>query len=181
MMQSIDFATAPDITMFSDASGGWGCGAIWDGHWLQWEWEGKWTKQQIAIKELVPIVIACAIWGGQWRNKLVLARSDNMAVVQVITSLLSKVPTIMHLLRALFFYMALFNIKIRAEHIPGIQNIVADSISRNQMQVFRGAAPHADNLPTPIPSALKVLLTLDCHAWLLPAWKGLLRASSATV
>ncbi len=137
-------------------------------------------EQQIAIKELVPIVIACAVWGGQWRNKLVLARSDNMAVVQVITSLSSKEPTIMHLLRALFFYMALFNIQIRAEHIPGM-NIVADSISRNQMQVFRGAVPHADSLPTPIPPALKVLLTLDYHAWLLPAWKGLLRASSATV
>ncbi len=66
-----------------------------------------------------------------------------MAVVQVITSLSSKEPTIMHLLRALLFYMALFNIQIRAEHIPGIQNIVADSISRNQMQVFREAAPHA--------------------------------------
>ncbi len=61
MMQSIDLATAPDITMFSDASGGWGCGAIWDGHWLQWEWEGTWMEQQIAIKELVPIVIACAV------------------------------------------------------------------------------------------------------------------------
>ncbi len=68
-------------------------------------------EQQIAIKELVPIVIACAVWGGQWRNKLVLARSDNMAVVQVITSLSSKEPTIMHLLRALFFYMALFKFR----------------------------------------------------------------------
>lgn len=30
----------PEITIFSDALGSWGCGAIWDSHWLQWEWEG---------------------------------------------------------------------------------------------------------------------------------------------
>jgi len=92
MMESIDLAATPYITMFSDESGGWGCDAIWDGHWFKRKWEGSWTEQQIAIKELVPIVIACAVWGDLWQNKLVMARSDNMAVVEVITSLSSKDP-----------------------------------------------------------------------------------------
>ena len=38
--------------------------------------------QQIAIKELVSIVVACAVWGSQWRNKHVLFRCDNMAAVR---------------------------------------------------------------------------------------------------
>ena len=32
----------PEVIIFSDASGNWGCGAIWDTHWLQWEWDGSW-------------------------------------------------------------------------------------------------------------------------------------------
>lgn len=103
MMQVIDHTVTPDVTMFSDASGRWGCGAIWDGHWLQWEWEGSWTDQQIMVKELVPIVAACAIWGRAWQNKHVLFMCDNMAVVQVITGLSSRDPTIMHLLRCMYY------------------------------------------------------------------------------
>ena len=66
------------------ASGGWGYGVIWDDQWLQWEWEGSWADQQITIKELVPIVTACAIWGKQWEYKQVLFMCDNMAVVHVV-------------------------------------------------------------------------------------------------
>ena len=43
---------------------------------------------------------------------------NNMAVVQVITSLSCKDPLLMHLLRLLYFYMALHGIHLRAEHIP---------------------------------------------------------------
>ena len=61
MMQEVDHATPPDITIFTDASGSWGCGALWDKYWLQLEQEGTWADQQIAIEELVPIVAACAV------------------------------------------------------------------------------------------------------------------------
>ena len=80
---------------------------------------------------------------------------------------------IMHLLRCLFFYVAQFNINISAEHIPGMQNSVADSISRFHMQVFQELAPQADLLPTPIPSSLKNLLTVRHQDWLLPRLEGI--------
>ena len=83
---------------------------------------------------------------------------DNMAVVQVITALTSKDPTIMHLLRFLFYNLALHNIYIRAEHVPGLWNTIADSLSRNFMQVFQQLTPKANPYPTPIPGALKELL-----------------------
>ena len=78
--------------MFMDALGSWGCGAIWDKHWLQWEWEYTWEDQQIAVKEPVPIVAACTVWGSKWQDKHVMIMCDNMAVVQVVTVLLSKDP-----------------------------------------------------------------------------------------
>ena len=61
-----------------------------------------WADHQIAIKELIPIVVTCVVWDDQWQNKQVLVMSDNMAVVEVISALSSRDSTIMHLLRTMF-------------------------------------------------------------------------------
>ena len=39
MMKMVEPSAAPEVTIFSDVSGNWGCGVIWDTHWLQWEWD----------------------------------------------------------------------------------------------------------------------------------------------
>ena len=85
----------PHITY---ASGLWGCGAIWNQKWLQVQWDDLWRDHHIAVKKLLPIMMACAIWGHQWRNQQVLVKCNNMAVVQVITNLTSRDPMLMHLL-----------------------------------------------------------------------------------
>ena len=54
---------APLASIYSDASGTWGCGAICQCHWFQLEWDETSEKYHISIKELIPIVIATAIWG----------------------------------------------------------------------------------------------------------------------
>ena len=59
----------PENVITSDASGGWGCGGYWSGHWFQLEWISQWRDKPIALKELLPIVIACAIWGSNWRGQ----------------------------------------------------------------------------------------------------------------
>ena len=74
-------------SMFSDASGSWGCGELQqhtDGslHWFQLEWPQQgWHEKSIAVKELIPVVISVAIWGRRWHNHVVTFTSDNMAVV----------------------------------------------------------------------------------------------------
>lgn len=65
----------------------------------------------------------------------------------------------MQLLRCLYYYLALYNIHLEAKHVPGVHNSVADSISRNSMQVFRRLAPLADGNPTAIPPVLQQLLS----------------------
>ena len=62
----------PEITFKSDASGSWGCGAVWNNRWKQMEWNRSWDQQCIAAKELLPIALACAIWGAQWQHCQVL-------------------------------------------------------------------------------------------------------------
>ena len=34
-------AQAPAVTIYSDASGSWGCGAICQGHWFQLQWDSN--------------------------------------------------------------------------------------------------------------------------------------------
>lgn len=63
MMNAAKSSQPPEVTFSSDASGRWGCGAVWQDAWLQVQWNRQWQDQQIAAKELVPIVLACAIWG----------------------------------------------------------------------------------------------------------------------
>ena len=49
--------------MFSDASDSFGCGAWWDGYWFQLQWPENCMLGSIAAKELLRMVVACAIWG----------------------------------------------------------------------------------------------------------------------
>ena len=92
----------------SDASGSWGCGAFFGDKWFSLSWEAcpAIREAHISIKELLPIVIACAIWAESMRNKHIRCRCDNAAVVAMVNKKSSVQPLAMHLLRCLFFVCA---------------------------------------------------------------------------
>ena len=50
-----------DSTVTSDASGNLGCGAFWGSAWFQLQWAGLLHEAHIAIKELVPLILAAAL------------------------------------------------------------------------------------------------------------------------
>ena len=58
----------PDIDIWSDASGSWGCGALWNKKWFQVSWQEipEFEKAPIAAKELLPILMAVVLWGKHW-------------------------------------------------------------------------------------------------------------------
>ena len=96
----------PEIILTFDASGSWGCGAFWNTEWFQYQWSAYTADLQITTKELMPVVIAAAIWGPQWSGKSVQCRCDNEAVVSILNSGTSKDPTVMGLMRCLHFFAA---------------------------------------------------------------------------
>ena len=111
----------PSITLTSDASGSWGCGAHWGSHLFQLAW-GDTVGQldaNIATKELIPIVIAVAMWGRHWTGQVVCCRCDNMAVVSVLNHCTSRDGELIHLLRCLAFFEAKFSCRLVAAHIAG--------------------------------------------------------------
>ena len=69
------------------------------------------------------------MWGQKWVKSNVLALCDNMAVVEITKTHTSKNPSIMHLLWCHHFFTAKWDICLKAEHIPGVSNTVADAIS----------------------------------------------------
>ena len=92
-------------------------------------------EQGISIEwqELFPIVVACSIWHLFLAGKRLQFWCDNQSVVSIINSGHSKVPRIMELVRKLVLLSRQHNFLVRARHVPGVSNEVADALSRFQM------------------------------------------------
>ena len=156
----------------SDASGSWGCGAVSDSAcWFQVEWPQSWHLCHIAAKEMVPVVIAIAVWGQNWQASMVQVFSDNMSVVCALTTGVARDPLLMHLLRCLHFFTAHFQKIIEAHHIAGVDNNAADALSRNKLDVFLSCSPQAAPSPSPIPQSLLDMLLHNKPDWTSPSWR----------
>ena len=144
----------PTSVVTSDASG-WGAGAFSSaGEWFQYEWPESWATVHITVKELAPVVLACALWGSEWQGQRVECRTDNAAVVAIINKGNSKVPLAMHLMHSLFFFLAHFHFTAYAVHLPGVQNEAADALSRNDTSSFFQQVPMASRKPVLVPLEL---------------------------
>jgi hypothetical protein len=63
-------------------------------------------------------------------------------------------PRAMALVTTLVLQTLIHNIVIKAVHIPGKLNSIADSLSRSDFQKFRQLCPGAEDEKTPIPNHL---------------------------
>lgn len=175
MMCSVVAAEQPQVELVTDASGSWGCGAAWNERWFQLSWSmveevRAWT---IMPKELLPIVVAAAVWGPQWRRLTVKARCDNMAVVATIRSGSCKEQHAMHLRRCLAFIEASVPFVLVAEHIKGEDNVVADALSRDNLNLARSVMQESAVEAEKVPRSLLVLLTETSRSWSELEWNKL--------
>ncbi len=159
-----------DHHVYTDASGRFGCGALWQDLWFQYHWSAGYQDESITLKELLPVVLACAIWGPTWQDSSVLVHCDNEAAVQILNTGYSKDSELMHLLRCLFFIRAHFRVSLRAVHIPGVSNSLADAISRNNLPVLFSQVPSAARAQVAIPPALLAVLVEQRPDWTSVRW-----------
>ena len=141
------------LDLYTDASGGIGFGAYFDGHWTLGAWPEKVqsAKLDITFKELFPIVLSLSLWGETFKNCRVFFHCDNEAVVTIINKQSTRNKPSMRLLRILVLTCLTQNIAFKAKHIPGLRNDIADALSRFQLKRFRRLTPQADRDQTPIP------------------------------
>ena len=82
----------PDVEIWSDASGSWGCGALWHQRWLQLKWEG------------LPIVHSRqgAVPGGGCRGSMgermerCSVHCDNQSIVDILNNQSAREPLLCH-------------------------------------------------------------------------------------
>ena len=143
-----DVTKATDIVLYTDAAASVGFGGFFQDRWFQERWAPEFmlkdnTQLSMAFLELYPIVVSAILWGSEWQGKKILFYCDNEATVHIIMKGRSKIQHIMRLMRRLTWCAAKGNFIILAKHIPGVNNDIADALSRFQMSRFRKLAPRA--------------------------------------
>ena len=113
-------------------------------------WPFSVTECNIAILELIPVVVACFIWGGSWARYKIQFEIDNMAVVYALNSGLPRDPALAFLVRELNLLAVIHSFRYRAVHVPGRFNQAADALSRFDFDRFKRLCPDSDSDPTQV-------------------------------
>ena len=148
------WSTSHNLQFFTDSAQSSGYGIVFGRHWAYGTWPDAWKAQNICFLEFFPIVVALSTWSSELRNKRVLFFTDNESVVHVINKQTTKDTKMLALLRTMVLICLRNNIFFRARHIQGVKNVLADSLSRLQVDKFRTVSQGMDPTPTPLPSYL---------------------------
>ena len=84
----------------------------------------------ITKKEMLTVMAAIKHWFSDLANLKVRIFVDNQACVELLNYGITKSPFLAACLREISFFLARFNIELRAEYIPSKENFLADICSR---------------------------------------------------
>lgn len=82
--------------------------------------------------------------------------TDNEALVAVLRHMITREPMANKLLRTLALLCLRENIVLRVEHIPGVENVRADLLSRLQVDRFLAVSEVTEREATDIPAILSL-------------------------
>ena len=147
------FLSLEQVHVYTDASKSVGFGAYTGSNWFFGAWPSDWyCNQNIVFLELIPVILAFLVWSPSFMNKVVVFHIDNEALVAVVEKMRSKEPLVMNLIRQLVMKSMRKNILVKAVHIEGSSNILADKLSRLQVQSFKNLHPMAEANPSVVPA-----------------------------
>ena len=87
-------------------------------------------SMDINTRELWPVVAAAQKWGPMWSGKVVRLLTDNTQVLAMIKTGRSSSCNCMFWIRELFWLSFVYNFQLLAGHVPSVDNIVPDFLSR---------------------------------------------------
>ncbi|KAK6181761.1 hypothetical protein SNE40_009550 [Patella caerulea] len=157
MFHNKTLISSADIELFTNASSNFGFGGYFQGEWFSasWPYDINLFKSNkivsMTFRELYPIVVASVIWGNRWKGLKILFNCDNMAVVNILNKGRSSDPASSKLMRTLAFTAAQNSFMIYSRFVPGNSNVIADALSRFQLQRFHRAAPQAQEQSVVVP------------------------------
>ena len=131
---------SPTRWLVTDAAGAIGFGLIFGNRWAYGLWPVEWEGMGITFKEMFPVAVTIMTWASELRGSLLFCHSDNTAVVAALNKFSSRCKHTMMLVRRVALACLQYDIRIRASHVPGKENILADALSRLQIQRFHELA-----------------------------------------
>ena len=133
-----------DFTIFTDASNqGWGA------HMGDSKISGTWTltdrKLQINCLEFKAVTFALQHWAPLLQGRQVMIATDNSTVVSYINKQGgTHSPTLLRLTVDLFLWLESQSIIVRARHIPGCLNVIADHLSHPNQPILTEWSLHPE-------------------------------------
>lgn len=153
--------TSPDEVFSTDACLA-GCGGVCDGQYFHAVFPPFISEQTLDISslELLTIVVALKLWGARWAGLRITVRCDNEAAVTVVNTGRCRNPFMNSCLREICYFAAIYEFEIRAVHVPGVSNHLADLLSRwdscslSAKEQFLQRAQRVHCQEVPVPDAL---------------------------
>ena len=140
------------LDCYTDASL-WGQGGVFGEEWFSIQWSEQQKHAARGVKrvsmpfyELYAIYTCVVIWGNRFANRRIVVHSDCMPVVQALTSGHTGSPHMAELLRCITHHSIQHHFLLRVEHVPGVTNVFADHLSRNNVDAYLQASrssPHS--------------------------------------
>ena len=121
----------PDVSMATDSCLE-GCGGICTDQYFHSVFPEFIKREGLPIHKLefLAILIGARIWGSRFSGLKIRMYCDNQAVVDVINSSKTRDPFMATCLRELWLVVSTNKFELRAVHLPGVENRIADWLSR---------------------------------------------------
>ena len=119
----------PLVSFSTDASLD-GFGMVWGSRALAGTFTSEFDDLDISKKEMLAVMVAIKHWFADLAGLRVKIFIDNQACVSLINYGITRSPFLASCLREIQFFLANFNIEIKAEYIPSKENFLADLCSR---------------------------------------------------
>ena len=88
------------------------------------------SQLHFSALELLTVVVCLKLWGSHLKGRKLVIGCDNLAACIVVNSGKARCQFLQKCLREICFLASVFDFQVKAEHIPGVSNILADSLSR---------------------------------------------------
>ena len=105
----------------------------WHDDWAYVDWSSETPEMadaHINVKEIMAILMAVRRWAPFWANASVTFHTDNITAKAAINKGTVRCQAAMPFVREIFWWATLYGFKLRAVHIAGVHNTLADAISR---------------------------------------------------
>ena len=118
------------LTSFTTDASLDGFGMVWGNKALAGLFLCEYDNLDITKKEMLTVMAAVKHWFAELANLKVLVYVDNQACVELLNYGITKSPFLASCLREIQFFLANYNIEIKAHYIPSKENKLADLCSR---------------------------------------------------